>query len=209
MTLKTKSYNGHVACSLAGPRGAKSWKEDTVPKGIFARRVREVIIPIGPSIAYVPLTQGQFALIDRADAAKVGQRNWFAQWDHRGRRYYAARQIAIDGKRQSPLFLHRDLCAEAGLGEPVDHRNGYSLDDRRSNLRPATHSQNAFNQGARSHSRSGLKGAHYCSRNKRWSSSIAAPDGRVWLGYFDSAEAAHLAYGKASALMHGAYARTA
>lgn len=39
---------------------------------------RPAIIPIGPSIAYLPLTQGLFALIDREDAPQLEKFKWQA-----------------------------------------------------------------------------------------------------------------------------------
>ena len=50
---------------------------------------RPIVIPIGPSIAYVPLTQGQFACIDVDDVALVGDRNWYAHWSEQTQSYYA------------------------------------------------------------------------------------------------------------------------
>lgn len=79
-------------------------------------------------------------------------------------------------------FLHRAVAERAGMdidGIEVDHRDGNRLDCRRGNLRPATHAQNM--------------------KNGR----------RVWLGLFDSDEAAAEAYANASHRLHGEFGRRA
>lgn len=62
-----------------------------MPKGKYNRPLKPVELPIGPSIAYLALTQGQFALIDRDDAAYLGSFNWCADWCAHTKSYYAQR----------------------------------------------------------------------------------------------------------------------
>jgi hypothetical protein len=42
------------------------------------KRARQVIVPIGPGIAYVELTRGMFSIIDAIDADIVSANNWHA-----------------------------------------------------------------------------------------------------------------------------------
>lgn len=88
----------------------------------------------------------------------------------------------------------------------IDHKNGVASDNRISNLRVATHSQNIANAGSR---RSGmLKGAYRCSDGSgRWFSSIRIAEKNVHLGRFDTPEEAHAAYAKAAAAQFGEFAR--
>ena len=180
-----------------------------MPKHKHTRAVREVIIPIGPSIAYVPLTQGQFALIDRDDAVVVSRRNWFAHLDRKRRAFYAATNEPKPGSRQRMLGLHRYLLGDVE-GLMVDHANGSSLDNRRSNLRLATSSNNQHNRAARRDSSTQLKGVIRQSGDQvTFKAGITVARKRVHLGTFTSAKDAHAAYCEAAASLHGEFARTA
>lgn len=89
-------------------------------------------------------------------------------------------------------------------GPIVDHRNGDTKDNRFLNLREATPTQSNFNQ--KTYARSGLKGAFYHKRDRRWVSSICINGKRKNLGYFDSAVEAHAAYCNAAELHQGDFA---
>lgn len=168
------------------------------------------IIPIRPisicgNIARIPLTQGQVAIIDPADAPIVDAWNWFAV--NRGGAWYVQRGVRRQGKQFS-IFLHRQIT-DAPKGVFVDHINGDPLDNRRANLRFVTQAENMRNQRLRSDSTSGLKGAHWNKAAKRWASEIRTKEKRLFLGFFDTAEAAHAAYCEASKTLHGEFGRTA
>lgn len=85
---------------------------------------RPPMIIIGPSIAYVPLTQDQWALIDSDDATNVAVFSWYALWSKCTESFYA---IGWDGTRK--VKLHRFIMG-FGYGDKrhVDHRNGRTLD---------------------------------------------------------------------------------
>lgn len=89
-------------------------------------------------------------------------------------------------------------------GSIVDHKNGDTQDNRFSNLREATSLQSNFNQ--KTYAKSGLKGAFYHSRDKRWVSSICINGKRKNLGYFNSPEDAHMAYCAEAASYQGDFA---
>lgn len=158
-------------------------------------------IRIEGSIAYVPLTQGYEAVIDADDAIAVGQHNWCAEV--RGHTVYAIRSSSSGNIR-----LHRWMIG-APIGLVADHIDGDGLNNRRANLRVATHSQNLYNQRTNSHNASGLKGAFYRPLEKRWQSHIRVAGKTHYLGFFKTPEAAHQAYCEASARFHGAFSRTA
>jgi HNH endonuclease/AP2 domain-containing protein len=95
----------------------------------------------------IPLTQGYKTIVDLEDA-DLAQLKWQI---NRGR--YAMRRPRIRGSRTERLvvLMHR-VILERHLGRPiqdgmiVDHINGDGLDNRRTNLREATPSLNAFNR---------------------------------------------------------------
>jgi hypothetical protein len=70
------------------------------------------------------------------------------------------------------------------------------------NLREATYSQNHANS-VKALGRSGLRGASWSERAKKWKSSVRSGGKRIHLGYFDTAEDARSAYADAVAKFHG------
>ncbi len=88
----------------------------------------------------------------------------------------------------------------------IDHIDGDRLNNRISNLRQASRSENMQNQHtARSNNRSGLLGVHYMKRGhrlRRWYSKIKVGEKQKMLGYFLTPEEAHEAYLKAKKLHH-------
>ncbi len=76
----------------------------------------------------IPLTQGKIAIVDDSDY------EYLSQWKWHYNSGYAER-----GKH---IHMHRVVL---GTSQTVDHINGETLDNRRSNLRPINHSTNAMN----------------------------------------------------------------
>lgn len=122
--------------------------------------------------------------------------------------------LMICGK---PCRLHR-LIAEVFLngGKPltatqqVDHiqqANGSHAQDRLSNLRIVSHSQNLMNQVIRSNNTSGYKGVTLNKRDDKWQAQIMSGGRRKYLGGFTTPEAAALAYDKAAKELHGEFAK--
>ena len=163
--------------------------------------MRMPILPVGPSIAYVPLTQGQFAVVDAEDVHLVQDCTWHALYHPRTRSYYA--KSSCCGR----VLLHRLVMGESDSSVMVDHRSGVTLDCRKGNLRRATAAQNATNKRRRSDSKSGLKGVK--RSNSRWIARIQVNGRESYLGTFDTPELAHAAYCDAAARFQGEFARAA
>lgn len=68
----------------------------------------------------------------------------------------------------------------------LDHKNGDRADNRFDNLREATHQQNSINRPA--------KGTRFHPRLGRWTAQIGVNMKQIYLGAFDTKEAAHEAY---------------
>ena len=96
---------------------------------------------------------GLFAVVDLIDFEFALQWKWKAI-KSKGRRakWYAFRTTRIAG-RHVAYFLHKEICLRAHGLPPSrehligDHLDGQSLNDRRANLRWATHSENRRNLG--------------------------------------------------------------
>lgn len=90
----------------------------------------------------------------------------------------------------------------------LDHINGDPGDNRFSNLREATASQNMMNKKVGTNNKSGFKGVSWDKINNKWVSRIRTPGGRYRnLGRFKLAEEASDAYWLAAKEMFGEFAR--
>ena len=90
----------------------------------------------------------------------------------------------------------------------VDHINGDKKDNRITNLRLVTYSENNQNVGRRKDNLSGFKGVGFDNRRKKWRSRIRANDKMIWLGYFNTPEEAHEAYCREANKLHGPFSKT-
>jgi len=96
-------------------------------------------------------------------------------------------------------------------GMEIDHADNNPSNNRMSNLRLATSSQQKMNKRVQSNNRSGLKGAYYhaAHKGKKWRSQIRVEDRLVFIGYFETPNEAHEAYKEAAEFYFGEFARTA
>lgn len=157
----------------------------------------------------IPLTQGQVALIDRADLVLVAPYKWFAHKRHKRKpsdrdAFYAHANTTVDGARRTVL-MHRLI---AGFpNEDVDHRNGNGLDNRRENLRAATPNQNGGNAMPRRNETSRFKGVSWFAESSCWMANITHERRQRYLGLHATEEAAALAYNSAARELFGEFAR--
>jgi hypothetical protein len=162
-------------------------------------------IRIEGNIAYVPLTRGYEAIIDACDAPAVGVFNWYAlvgPWTT-----YAVRNHRKNGQ-PAKVTLHRFLL-EAPHDMHVDHVSGEGLDNRRSNLRLATQSQNQRNQRRSRANSSGYKGVSFDKPSGRWRAQIKVNGRTLHVALRDTAEEAHQAYAEAAVRISGEFGRAA
>lgn len=155
----------------------------------------------------VQLTQGKVALVSDSDWALVCKYKWHA---HKGshKTWYATfcQRYGSGGKLKRFIRMHR-LIKDAPKNLEVDHRNGDGLDNRRSNLRLATHKQNSHNKTKHKDNASGFKGVSWDKRNSRWVVSIMVDGVYYFLGRFGSKINAAAAYAKAAHRLHGRFAK--
>lgn len=113
--------------------------------------------------------------------------------------YTASGYVSITPETQK-LLLHR-LIVDF---EIVDHINRNKLDNRKANLRSATHGQNMINSGLRKDNKSGYKGVF--QNKKSYQARIRLNGKRVYIGVYKDPVEAALAYDEAAKKYHGEFA---
>lgn len=147
----------------------------------------------------IPLTRGYVALVDDEDYERVSRLKWHVKQQGNNDTVYAAH---TDPKTYKTIRLHR-FVLDAQDHEVIDHRSGDGLDCTRSNLRRCTSAQNQQNRRKSKNSTASVMGI---SRSgNRWKAEIRANHKRIYLGSFDTQEAAGEAYRKASIEHHGEF----
>lgn len=115
------------------------------------------------------------------------------------------RVVVIDG---SIFNAHRLIYAVHHKRWPkkeIDHINGDRLDNRISNLREVTHTQNIHNSQIRADNKTGFKGVTFFSRLNKYKAQIVVNKKFYHLGYFDRPGDAAEAYKNASIDLHKEY----
>lgn len=142
------------------------------------------------------LTQGKVALISTIDFP-ISQYKWCVDGK------YAS--TTIKGKK---VLMHR-LIMNVPESMEVDHIDGNGLNNRRSNLRVCTRSQNGKNRKLAKNNKSGYHGVHFANtekRKKRWVASIRVNGIKRVIGrFYTPLEAAH-AYNRVALQNHKEFA---
>jgi hypothetical protein len=104
-------------------------------------------------------------------------------------------------------FLMHRLIFDAKKGQAVDHINGDRSDNRRQNLRIASHAQNMQNRTVAKTNKTGFKGVYFDGARAKYRAEISAFGRRMRLGRFATAEQAREAYNLAALQLHKEFAR--
>ena len=149
----------------------------------------------------IPLTKGQFAIVDDEDYERVSKYKWQATWG--GYCYYATRIPWNKGKRHE-IRMHRFIL-NAPDDKIVDHIDFNGLNNRRDNIRTCTHSQSQYHR--RSHGgTSKYKGVSLCRKNNKWQAQIKHNRKSKWIGQYEKEKDAAKAYNKKAKELFGDFA---
>jgi hypothetical protein len=209
VTLKSK-HRRRCPCQdyrTQRPVGESPMPKQYIRKGTWGRnqwtdlRDREPIKVVGPSIAYIPLTQGKFALVDAEMVNALAAYSWNASERLPGLWY--ARTAHRSGKSVKYIQMHV-IVLPPRKGFICDHRNHDGLDNRLCNLRLATRSQNRFNSRRNKNNTTGFKGVQF-AKDGRFSAHIKYNYKTIYLGAYKTPEEAHATYCAAAKEIYGAF----
>jgi hypothetical protein len=144
----------------------------------------------------IRLYDGSITVVDDDDFEKYGEYKFYSN---------GKGHVYRNGENGT-MYLHREIM-NAPDGMIVDHINGDKLDNRKSNLRLATPRQNQFNKRKTTKETSSLyKGVCWIKKTNAWLSSIRIDGVRTNLGYYETEEAAAIAYNEKAKQYHGDFA---
>jgi hypothetical protein len=147
-------------------------------------------------------------LFDKEDQAIVQGHRWHVLPDGRAQ----ASTYDPATQRTGKVRLHR-LVMERMVGrsitpkEEVDHVNGNPSDNRRKNLRLATHQQNLSNHGRHRGSSSSYIGVYLIEGRTGWSAGVSRDDKFFYVGHFESETDAAWMRDQWAMALHGEFAR--
>ena len=138
-------------------------------------------------------------LIDAEDYEKVKDYCWCIS---KGKKWEYA-MTRIDNKT---ILLHR-LIMDPQSDMLVDHINGNTLDNRKSNLRICTNQQNCFNHTVSCNNSSGYTGVAWHRLANKWQVYIRFNKKTLYLGLFENIDDAVAVRKQAEKQYFGEYAR--
>lgn len=155
---------------------------------------------------------GRFALVDDEDYPILSGFKWFVD-GKRNEYVRAARKTKMKGEngRVFHFYMHSVILWRPS-GMVIDHINGNGLDNRRSNLRIVTYSQNAANRKININNTVGFRGV---SKRKPYGTfqaqiGIRTSDGKhkkIYVGTFKTAKEAAEARDKAASKYQSKFAK--
>lgn len=165
-------------------------------------------IEVKENYAIIKTQYNEEIICDLEDVDRLKTERWrvLRMGPHEESHKYAG--IQKGGKENRKTILMHRFLMDAPKDLVVDHINGDGLDNRKSNLRLVSQTQNLRNKKMCKNNKCGFKGVYlHQSRHgdviySRWVAEIQYKNKKYHLGRFDTPEEAHGAYVEASKRLH-------
>jgi len=153
----------------------------------------------------INLTKNMIAIVDEEDYEWLNQYKWCVAKGSDNKCYAVRRNKNL---KPNKIRMHREIMnLQHDNNLEVDHINGDTLDNRKSNLRICIHKDNLRNRKIQSNNTSGFNGVSFTKRENKWRSYIVIDQKQKSLGSFDSKEEAAKAYNEAAKKYFGEFAK--
>ncbi len=147
------------------------------------------------------LGDGAKILLDEESLQKVKNYTWHI--DVTG---YVKTTITVEKNKRQTIQMHRFILGlKTGAGI-VDHINGNMQDNRKSNLRVCSVSENAMNRGMQMDNKSGFKGVSFHKASGKWQAQTRKKGHKNMYSRHDTVQEAAHAYNKAAIKYFGEFA---
>lgn len=157
----------------------------------------------GEGFEIFKLNKGYFTKIDSEDLPRVSEHKWRVTTVDK---YNKPRAVSsLNGRK---ILLLSRFIMNAPDGKVVDHVNGDTLDDRKSNLRVCSQRENLFNRKLNKNNHSGYKGVFWSGKHNKWLSQLQTNHKVYYLGLYSDKVKAAEAYDRKAIEFFGEYAKT-
>ncbi len=136
-----------------------------------------------PLTKQIPLSQGQFAIVDADDYEALSRFKWHC------RNGYAVRNCKRTEVGRASIHMHR-VVNKTPPGMEADHINRNRLDNRKCNLRACTLAENLRNKGDYRNNTSGVRHVYFNKAEGRFKAIVRINGKQKCLGTFKAKEAA-------------------
>jgi len=154
----------------------------------------------------IPLLSGKFAVVDDEDFERLISYEW--REVKGSTKVYAGHTYHPTNGSTVTVLMHRMILGLRDRGVNVDHINGNGLDNRKTNLRLASASQNLANRGVNRNNTSGFKGVSFIKGRRKYEAKITINRRTVNLGRFSDPSEAARSYDRAATKFFGKFAIT-
>lgn len=142
---------------------------------------------------------GNKFFFDLDDYALIKDYSW-----HFTSRGYLEASSNINGVKCN-IMMHRLIMGVIDKNDYIDHINHDKFDNRKSNLRIVSNSQNQMNKGIVGNNTSGHRGVSFNQKTQKWFAYICKNNKHIHLGCFDKIEDAIRKRKEAESVYFGEY----
>lgn len=140
---------------------------------------KENPIIINGDVAYIITSKGEKSIIDSEDVERIKGFCWWVS--------NTGYLMGDVHKPKKHISIHRLIMNI--LDRPdiiIDHKNGNKLDNRKSNLRICTRTENSYNKAMQPYNTSGITGVTWDKARRKWAAAICYEGKRIHLGRYSN-----------------------